>query len=175
MNPPPPPPNADIKYLWLNAERSDVHQRRLRSVRWRVDFCSAFNWEVGATFDWFELVRRAWIKHVRWHDCVEERRHNQRRRGRKWRERGREGRRLHPKSSKTTNTAHRSDIFGLNAFSGAPKKHRVSCSTPFSWKDTFHPSPLKIKHVTTQSINWTTYCIFDHRSVQRVFERRHSS
>lgn len=66
-------------------QRCAPEEITIRSLR--VDFCSVFNWEVGARFYWLELVLYAWIKYIRWHDCFEERRHNQKRQGRKWRER----------------------------------------------------------------------------------------
>lgn len=114
-----PPPNADIKYLWLNAERSDVHQRRLRSIRCSLKSIFAAYLTERLERDFTGLKRLNQVHKVTW---LLWRKKAQLKTTREKMKRGRKGRCLHPKSSKTTNTAHRSDIFGLNVFSGAPKK-----------------------------------------------------
>lgn len=98
------------------------------------------------------------------HDCVEERRHNQKHK-KENEQRGRKREFLHPKSSKTINTAHRQDIFGLNE--KVLVLHQTTLLDAILFKNTFHPSQLKTKHITIQSINWSTYnyCIVDQRVI----------
>lgn len=51
----------------------------------------------------------------------------------------------------TINMAHRQDIFGLNE--KVLVLHQTTLLDAILFKNTFHPSQLKIKHITIQSIH----------------------
>lgn len=60
------------------------------------------------------------------------------------------------------------DIFGLNVFSGAPKNIVCPCLTPVCLKIHFIQVNLKQKHITIQSIHWTTITASSIKEVSSV-------